>query len=468
MSLSVNTNVASLNAQRNLGVSSTSLNRALERLSSGFRINRAGDDAAGLSISESLRSQVRGLRQAVRNANDGLSLVGTAEGAISEVTNLIQRIRELAVQSSNGTNSQANRTALQAEVTQLTAEIDRIATTTQFNGRNLLDGSFTSTSLQVGANVAQTISVDITSIRAISLGATATYAGSAITAAAAGDLDDLTINGIQIANPVASDDTVSTTANAVSAIALAAAINASSGQTNVTATVNAATTTGGSAVGGGTLNSTNNFTINGVTFNAGTIQANDADGALQNLINAQAASTGVTASISGNNLVLTAADGRNIQVTAAGTGATITGVAAAVYKGSVTLSSLEQFTVGGSDASAAGHAAGTKALNSSALNAVNISTFSGAQAAITTADAALAQVNAARAGLGAVTNRLESTIANLQTTAENLSASESRIRDADFAQETAALTRAQILQQAGVAILAQANVVPQAALSLLR
>lgn len=167
MSLSVNTNVASLNAQRNLGVSSTSLNRALERLSSGFRINRAGDDAAGLSISESLRSQVRGLRQAVRNANDGLSLVGTAEGAISEVTNLIQRIRELAVQSSNGTNSQANRTALQAEVTQLTAEIDRIATTTQFNGRNLLDGSFTSTSLQVGANVAQTISVDITSIRAI-------------------------------------------------------------------------------------------------------------------------------------------------------------------------------------------------------------------------------------------------------------------------------------------------------------
>lgn len=468
MALSVNTNVASLNAQRNLGINTISLNRALERLSSGFRINRAGDDAAGLAISETLRSQVRGLRQAVRNANDGLSLVGTAEGAIAEVTNLIQRIRELAVQSSNGTNSQANRNALQAEVTQLVAEVDRIATTTQFNGTNLLDGSFTGTSLQVGANVSQTISISITSVRSSALGATATYAGTAITASSAGDLDDITINGVAIDNPVASDDTVSTTQNALSAIALAAAINRAASETDVTATVNATTTTGGAAVGGGTLDGTNNFTINGVTFNSGTIQANDSDGALQNLINAQSASTGVTASLSGNNLVLTAADGRNIEVTVSGTGATITGVSAGVYKGSVTLTSLDEFTLTGSDVTNAGHTTGTKALNGSALNSVNVATFTGAQSAITTADAALSQVNSIRASLGAITNRLESTISNLQVTAENLSASESRIRDADFAQETAALTRAQILQQAGVAILAQANIVPQAALSLLR
>lgn len=468
MSLSVNTNVASLNAQRNLGVSSNTLNKALERLSTGFRINRAGDDAAGLSISETLRSQIRGLNQAVRNANDGVSLAGTAEGAISEVTNLVQRVRELSVQSSNGTNSQANRTALQGEVTQLVAEIDRIATTTQFNGTNLLDGSFSGTSLQVGANVGQTISINISSIRAVSLGATASYSGAALTAASAGDLDDITINGTAIANPSASDDTKSTTQNALSAIALAAAINASSGTTNVTATVVASTTTGGAVVGGGTLNSTNNFSINGVAFNSGTIQANDSDTALQQLINAQSGATGVTASVSSNRLVLTAADGRNIQFTENGTGDTISGVSAGVYKGSVKLTSLSSFTLTGANIDEAGHTTGAKALNTSSLNSVNISTFAGAQAAITTADAALAQVNSIRAGLGAITNRLESTIANLQATAENLSASESRIRDADFAQETANLTRAQILQQAGTAILAQANVVPQAALSLLK
>jgi flagellin len=456
MALSVNVNVASLNAQRNLQRSGLDLSRALERLSSGFRINRAGDDAAGLAISETLRSQIRGLQQAVRNANDGLSLVGTAEGALNESTNIIQRIRELSIQAANGTNSAANRSSLQDEINNLIAELDRIGNTTQFNGRNLLDGSFTSVQFQIGANKDQTIDVSIQTGNLI-----------ATTVNDASGLADLSINGVAIADPVAADDTVSTTQNDASAIALAAAINASTGDTGVTAEVNAAVYTGGN-VTAGTLNSTDYVEINGVRLQGGVL-AGDSDSALRNAINAVSNQTGVTASLSGSALVLTAADGRNIQVTAAGTGATISGLAAEVYHGGVTLVSSNTISVGGTNAVAAGFAVTSYTVdNNTAINKVDVTSASGAQTAIRTADYALNQLNTTRAGLGAVTNRLDSTISNLQATAENLSASESRIRDADFALETAALTRAQILQQAGVAILAQANLVPQAALSLLR
>jgi flagellin len=473
MALSVNVNVASLNAQRNLASSTLDLNRSLERLSSGYRINRAGDDAAGLAISEALRAQIRGLQQAVRNANDGLSLVGTAEGALSESTNIVQRIRELAVQASNGTNSDANRASLQNEVAQLVSELDRIGNTTQFNGRRLLDGSFAGIDLQVGANVGETIAVTIDEARASNLGSIAEITGAALAdGLTAGNLDDITINGVAIDNPAAGDDTVSFSGNALSAIALAAAVNRSSGATGVSAEVNATSEVGAAAVGGGTLDGTNSLTINGVAV-TGTFVANDTNGALADAINAVSQQTGVTATNNAGTLTLAAADGRNVTVTTAGTGHTLSGfngsATTIVAKGSVTLRSSSAITTAGANVDEAGLGApGTASVDANtAISRADVSTASGASDAIRTADFALTQLNEVRAALGAVTNRLESTIANLSTTAENLSASESRIRDADFAVETAALTRAQILQQAGVAVLAQANIVPQAALALL-
>jgi flagellin len=467
MALTVNVNIASINAQRNLQRSTVQLGKALERLSSGLRINRAGDDAAGLAISETLRAQIRGLQQAVRNANDGLSLVGTAEGALNESTNIIQRIRELAIQAANGSNSDANRASLQSEIDNLIQELDRIGNTTQFNGRNLLDGTFEDVIFHVGANKNQTISVSIGDVRASKLGAVAQQTGTAIpTSIVAGGLDDLSINGTAIDNPDAADDVLSTAENALSAIALAAAINRSTGTHGVTAEVNAAVYTGG-AVTAGALNSTDYVEINGVRIQGSAI-VGDTDNALVAAINAVSNQTGVVASHSGTSLVLTAADGRNIQVTAAGNGATITGLAAEVYHGSITLTSDNTISVSGTAATNAGFAVASYTVDSNtAINSADVSSAENAEITIASADHALGQLNAIRADLGATTNRLESTISNLQATAENLSASESRIRDADFASETAALTRAQILQQAGTAILAQANLVPQAALTLL-
>ena len=468
MSLYVNTNVVSLNAQNNLNKSTSALTKSLERLSSGLRINRAGDDAAGLAISENLRSQIRGLNQAVRNAQDGLSLVGTAEGAVNETVNILQRLRELSVQSANDTNSSGNRAAMQAEVNQMLEEVDRIATTVQFNGRSLLDGSFTDQKLQIGAFKGQNISFSISDFRSGAIGATASVTSTAPTAALAAG--DLTVNGVDVG--VSADDGVSTANGTFSAIAIAASVNSVQGQTGVTAEANATSVTGGAAIAGGTLDGTNNFSINGVTFGSGTdsisVAAGDADGALRAAINAKSNETGVTATLSGTSLVLSAADGRNIEVTASGTGATMTGVAAATTVGTVTLSSASNISIGGSSPADAGLTAGVTGVDAnSALNTIDVSTQNGSEDAIVTIDAALAEVNALRGDLGALTNRLESTISNLRTTSENLSASESRIRDTDFAQETAKLTRAQILQQAGTAILAQANVTSQAALSLL-
>lgn len=470
MSLFVNTNVVSLNAQRNLNTSTSSLSKSLERLSSGLRINRAGDDAAGLAISEGLRSQIRGLNQAVRNAQDGISLIATAEGAINENVNILQRIRELAVQSSNDINSGANRASLQDEVDQLVQELDRISSTVQFNGKNLLDGSFSNQVLQVGANQGQTISFSIDDLGADSIGATASVTGTAVTAALTAG--DLLLNNVDVG--ATSSDGVSTTADTASAIAVANAINAVSGQSGVSATANATTRAGTAAVTAGTLDGTNNITINGTTFGAAgntiAVTANDGTSALRDAINASSNSTGVTATLNGSNQIeLTAADGRNIEIAAStAAAATTTGLAAGVTSGTVTLSSNDAINVGGASVADAGLTAGGVAVNNNtAVNSIDITSQSGAQSAIQTIDAAISQVSESRGELGALTNRLESTISNLRTISENLSASESRIRDTDFAQETASLTRAQILQQAGTSILAQANVTSQAALALL-
>lgn len=681
----INTNISSLNAQNNLNKSQNSLQTALQRLSSGTRINSAKDDAAGLGIANRLNSQIKGLNQAVRNANDGVSLAQTAEGSLNTMADNLQRMRELAVQSANASNTGLDRASLQAEASQIAQEIDRVATTTQFNGTNLLDGSFKAQTFQIGANAGQTLSVDMASARAADLG---TGQGSALssagthTAAAAGGTTlasgDVIINGVTVGASSASSDNASSKDGSMSAIAKAAAINAVSGQTGVTAQVNTntaagasmtataaqgsltingvttgtiSTTTSGAAsraaviqainaisnrtgvvatdggssaagvklsaadgrnilvsattvtaaqtgvqtgmqYGSFTLSSSKDFTIaataTGKTSNAGltagtytsgkasvtanaagTTTALAAGDVLINGVNigaslksddtasivSQAASaiakaaainraseqtgvtatamnelagsamtkaaangnmvingvttativtsatdsgttrasvitainaisgrTGVTAIDSGSSaggVKLVAADGRNIDIdagttalTAGQTGVTGAGGAAAVV-GKVSLSSAKSFTLETSTTAGTtnlGIGVGTYGASKTgqSISSIDLSTAEGATAALTAIDNALQQIDAQRGNLGALQNRFASTVSNLQTSSENLTASRSRIMDADFAAETATLTRGQILQQAGTAMLAQANQLPNGVLSLLR
>lgn len=469
----INTNVASLNAQRNLNSSQNTLATSLERLSSGLRINSAKDDAAGLAISERFTGQIRGLNQAIRNANDGISLSQTAEGAIGEVTNILQRIRELSIQSANSTNSSSDRQALNDEVTQLQQELDRIALTTEFNGQRVIDGSFSSASFQVGANANQTINFAIGSVRSSSIGGIAEAAGTEVANAAASDITIAVGGGAAISIASSADFAGSETGQeAVSAFAKAAAIE-DAGISGLSAT---ATTTGTQTVGavGGTASDTYTLDINGVSVFSGVdVSTALTNAAIRDQINTVSNQTGVVASLNGGDLTLTAADGRSITVAESGTGftagtdgITVTGGDFdGTLRGSIALSATSSIAIGGTTANI-GHNAAI-ALDTNGIDDVDISTVAGAQTAIKRVDAALTSVNSTRAALGAIQNRLQSTINNLSTTSENLSSARSRILDADFAAETANLTRGQILQQAGTAILAQANALPQNVLSLL-
>jgi flagellin len=695
----INTNIASLNAQRNLTSSQTSLTTSLQRLSSGMRINSAKDDAAGLAISQRMSAQVSGLGQAARNANDGISLAQTAEGALSGIGDNLQRMRTLAVQAANSTNSASDRASIQTEVSSLVAEISRTASSTEFNGIKLLDGSFTSQAFQVGANANQTVAVSIGDSTTAKLGSTQTSALTAAhnngTALASGDL---TINGVSVGGSTATSDNASSTGNGASAISKAAAVNAVSGQTGVTATADvnevggasqtaaattgtltvngittASVTTGGvdaaadraavikainavsgqtgvtatdggssaagvklsaadgrniqvSAAAGGltsassgiaglgastvnygkyTLtsakaitvsgsttgldnagvvagsystqtayassakdlantpagNSTafaaNDFKINGVVIGASvatsdnasyaggtngttsvaasaisktaainaisaqtgvtaTTNANTISGGAQVLaastgtfkingvdtasittggtdaatdraavitaINAISGKTGVTATDGGTSasgVTLKAADGRNIDLSITGLTNASTGISATATGGTnygtFTLSSSKSFTVDAGTTTQSSSAVGMvergtygAGRSGQSLDKVDVSTAAGANLAITAIDNAIATVNSTRSDLGAIQNRFASTVSTLQSTSENLSAAKSRITDADFASETASLTRGQILQQAGTAMLAQANSLPNGVMALLR
>ena len=461
----INTNITSMTAQRNLNSSQSSLTTSLQRLSSGLRINSAKDDAAGLAISERFTSQIRGLSQAARNANDGISLAQTAEGSLKEVTNNLQRIRELSVQSANATNSSSDRAAIQVEVAQLVAEIDRVASQTTFNDIKLLDGTFSNQAFQVGANAGETISISsISSARTTDLGAAyaATATGTAVTAALSAG--DLLINGVDV-GVVASGD----------AKDIAAKINTLSG-TNVTAEANSLTVSGTSMTGAVL---TGTITINGVDTASITTTGTEATdrAAIATAINNISAATGVTAvdtAADATGVQLVAADGRNITHSFTTLTAAATGIgAAATTRSTITLSTTSSAGIAltGAAETNAGFTndqTAAAALTGTAVANLDVSSLSGANAAITSIDAALATINSSRANLGAVQNRFESVVSSLQERSENLSAARSRIRDADFAAETAMLTRGQILQQAGVAMLAQANSLPQNVLSLLR
>ena len=383
----INTNVMSLNAQRNLSTSGGALATALQRLSSGLRINSAKDDAAGLAIAERFTTQIRGLNQAARNANDGISLAQTGEGALAEITNNLQRIRELAVQSANSTNSASDREALNQEVEQRLAEIERVASQTSFNGQKILDGSFGTAAFQVGANAGETISIGLnTSMKKDAIGQVAVATGTVDVTDPDGDPD--------------TDDFVS--ADAPLAIA------------------------------------DDDFTI--AVGDGDAVQLTGDYESVQDLVDAiNSKVAGASAWIDSDNHVVIASSEDLTIVTANDAATLLAGVADA-----------------------------TVAADTDFLTAISVETAGDANNTIVRVDAALTAVSSLRSTLGAIQNRFESTITNLTTAAENLTASRSRIQDADFAQETAALTRAQILQQAGTAILAQANAVPQNVLSLLR
>jgi len=383
----INTNTMSLNAQRNLSTSGSSLATTIQRLSSGLRINSAKDDAAGLAISERYGTQIRGTDVAIRNANDGISLAQVAEGSLSEIGNNLQRVRELAVQASNATNSASDRKALQAEVTQLVSEIDRVAKQSDFNGTKLLDGSFTSQLFQVGANAGQAIAINnVVDAKASSLG-NAKFAApvdSTADVATITDLAGVTINGAAIG-------TITGKTTAEFAASAAAQINSKIGEAGVYAEV---VTTAGTP-------DTHRLKLTSVQADRDLV----IDGAAQ---------------------------------------------------------------LGLADSTAAAPSSVAATATSSFVQDLDVSSYVGAQKALEIVDKALESVNSVRADLGAIQNRFTSVVANLQTSSENLSASRSRIRDTDFAKETAELTRTQILQQAGTAMLAQANQVPQNVLSLLQ
>ncbi len=507
MALTINTNVASLNAQRNLGRSQGLLNQSLERLSTGLRINSAKDDAAGLAISERFTTQIRGLNQAVRNANDGISLAQTAEGALAELNNNLQRIRELAVQSANATNSASDRAALDQEVQQRLAEIDRIATQTAFNDQTLLDGTFGNATFQVGANVGQTISVTLnSSMRTLSIGKTADYVSDVAydSALAIGQQG----TGVDNNALLAGDITIAVGSGDAQAVVAAVAEDADAGLTTTSAQAKAkAINSSGISGVTATADTTVVFDYVGVTGDDYSLTINDqaiytgrdfsgtGEGTLSatdfvNAVNANASATGVTASYNSvdGEVTLNAADGRDIiieQDQAGGNSATglTDGVDAknntanaavdpdsatsVTARGSIRLTASEQIVIGGT-AARIGFTATTFALGASALNTASVTTVANANTTITRIDAALQSVSGLRSQFGAIQNRFESTIANLTTVAENLTASRGRIQDADFAAETASLTKAQILQQAGVAVLSQANAQPQLALSLLQ
>ena len=528
----LNTNMPSINTQRKLSKAQSALDKSLERLSSGLRINTARDDAAGLAISERMTAQVRGLTVATRNANDGVSMAQTAEGALAEMGDILQRIRELAVQSANATNSAGDRKSLNDEVNQLVAELNRFANTTEFNGMKLLNGDDPVSAFHVGANSNQTIVATTTDFRTSKYGSyqignatvTAADAGAgkgvsisnAVTGAPSSSLQVteaavFSVGGTMTLNGPNASGTVSLTVSD-SAADIASKIN-SQDLTGIKATARTETmigfTTGDYTIDISTTNATSNsantetakisFTIPEI---GGSKIGNSAE-ALTDAVNAfneQSSKTGITAKLNEGKtaIILENDEGKNINVTLKSSGNTIYmgnkangqdyAISAAVVSnaatsagvtftaaGQVTLDSSRSYSVtlatsmnikdgvlgGGS------MGAGTHGSTLQRVDSLDITTIKGANDAIHICDSAIDAVNAQRAKYGALQNRFEHTISNLQTSHENVSAARSRIQDADYAAETAALSRNQVLQQAATSMLTQANNLPQNILTLL-
>ncbi len=401
MAMSINTNVVSINAQRNLALSGGSLATSMQRLSSGLRVNSAKDDAAGLAIAERMSTQVRGLAVASRNANDGISLAQTAEGALSKVGDMLQRMRELAVQAGNATNSKGDREALNAELVQLRDEVDRVAKTTSFNGKKVLDGSFTGGVFQVGANSGDNITVGALANTKVDKLGNSMYGTTEVTS-----LSATNVSGAAVAGPI-----TITVKGANNATGISSTLAADSNRTE-----------------------------------------EEALGQILAEINAKSADTGVTAFLE--------KDGSKYTISYRSTSDTAGTVAAATITVSGAGTTLSGALSVGTTSIAAADAVG--------IDKVDIGTQAGAWEALQRIDSALDKVSSARAELGAIQTRFEKSIENIDIMQENISAARGRITDADFAKETANLSRTQILQQAGTAMVAQANQLPQQVLQLLQ
>jgi flagellin len=487
MGNAIQTNVASINARRNLSRTNNMLSTTLQRLSSGFRINSAKDDAAGLQISNRMTSQVGGLNQAVRNANDGISLAQTAEGALQESTNILQRMRDLSIQSANGTNSSSDRKALQEEIGQLQAEVTRIAETTRFGASLLLDGTFGTSAFQVGANSNESISMSLSNSDAFSLGRNSLdLGGSGIGVTQASNTvgaETVTINGSLGTAAI-------TTVAGDSAKDIAEAINQKSSTTGVSADARSVLQLSGFTATGGTYS----FTLNGAGTTVETIVGRVADGtkdlsSLADAINEVSGRTGITAVAENGTVTLVSESGDDIDIAAYGNADTISaqsrnfdndansGSAVSLVSGGTIATSAtgqvrldgggDGFTIDGSSTTVTATA---NQLGSSltTVASIDIATAEGAQKAISIVDGAISKIDSMRSSLGAIQNRLSNTISNLQNISENVSTARSRIRDTDFAEETATLSKTQVLQQAGLSMLSQANAQPQSILSLLQ
>jgi flagellin len=518
MAITVNTNVTSLNAQRNLTKSGDNLATSMQRLSSGMRINGAKDDAAGMQISTRLTSQISGLAVAQRNANDGISMAQTAEGAMQSSTDILQRMRDLSLQSANGSNSKTDREALQKEVSALQSELTRIADTTTFGGQKLLNGTYGTQQFQVGSDSNQTIGVTLGSVGAEDIGLTGV--GFTMAAAVSGFSDAREVTY----DPSTNDDTLNVTVGAssnditlkagMSAADLAGEVNATEGLFGVSASTGAAVSFAANANAGDTVS----LSVAGIQITASDAVEATGDATVASLkaiidgdaaISEALAAKGITVSTneptgttSDNSLIFTSANGDNVEVTmeitggatdgATGTiqswdGAAVTGSAVTVAAGisasaasTTTVTGNLDFTnavladdagtmniTAGGGLSGGGAATKDSFTSLSSVADLDISTAGGSQSAIDVIDAALASIGDSRADLGATQNRFSQTIGNLANIQENASASRSRIMDTDYATETAVMTKNQILQQAGTSILAQANQIPQAAISLI-
>ncbi|MEN0676538.1 MAG: flagellin [Shewanella sp.] len=487
MAITVNTNVTALNAQRNLNKTNNALNVSMQRLSTGNRINSAKDDAAGMQISNRLGSQISGLGVAMKNANDGISIAQTAEGAMQESTNILNKMRDLALQSANGSNSDADRAAIQKEVTSLQNEMTRIAETTTFGGQKLIDGSFGSKAFQVGSEANETIDIKLGDMKSSALG-TNSLGLQSTALVDAGSLGGATkaAAGTATANTMAKS-TLEIKGTGFAAVEIAD--NSSAKQ--AAETINKQTSTTGVKASAKTeigmkleAAGDTSFELNGTKIEAKITNVNELDD-LAKAVNDQTAKTGVKASVANGELKLIDEDGDDVKIekfTNATNKATITsykadgtasaltteltsgGTNSAIFIGTVDLNSTGKFNVTSSVPASTG-AAGDSALVS--VDKVDLSTAEGSQAALKTIDGALAAIDDQRSDLGALQNRLSSTISNLGNIQENASAGRSRIMDVDFASETTNMTKQQILQQAGTAMLAQAKQLPQAALSLL-
>lgn len=487
MGFRINTNIAAMDAHRNSSMNNIGLDKSLKSLSSGLRINTAADDASGLSIANSLKAQSSGLGQAIRNANDGIGVVQTADGALQEYSNIINTVRTKAIQAASDGQNDDSRMAIQRDITKLLEEADNIAKTTSFNGLNLLDGSYQDKNFQIGAYANETVGVSIDSTRTSTLGQFALKEGTIVTSTAFGAAD-FTVNGTATGASAAGSSSLNALAEtADSALSKAIAINSITTTTGVTADANT-DLVGGLAVAGGTIAAGTIF-VNGEDLGAVTFSANDSTGSLAAAFNKISATTGVSASVVDGKLKLTSDEGANITLSTTAGGGTVAlaaetakmfgagstvslnGAAAGglteVSRGTIELESDNAITIAGAAVAAGGFAATTYALGNS-ISSADVTTYDAAQLTIKKADHALKQVDTIRSNLGSTQNQLESTIRNISVTQVNVTAAESQIRDVDFAAESANFAKHNILAQSGAYAMSQANAVQQNVLRLLQ